>query len=196
MRVVLPSVSALALACCCIRSACASLLDSASRLSPLDDAAARATKPSRPVRGRFLHVTDLHPDQFYTYNATVESSCQLLNSSSDDPEAEVRAGYWGTPRTECDSPPRLIQRALGWASESFPDGPDGFDFIIWTGDNVRHDTGPTHPRTSTEIFEFNRWCIQQLQLAFPGVPIVPAIGNNDIYPHNIMWPGPNDVTFT
>lgn len=26
------------------------------------------------------------------------------------------------------------------------------------------------------------------------VPIVPSLGNNDVYPHNIMEPGPNRVT--
>lgn len=174
--------------------------------------------PAHTLHGRFLHVTDMHPDQFYTSNATVTSSCHLVGDARDDPEAELRAGYWGTPRTECDAPVRLVQRALAWAAEAFgspgtdahagagvdadaganassrPSG-RGLDFILWTGDNVRHDTGPVHPRTREEIFAFNRWCIEALQRAFPGVPIVPAIGNNDVYPHNIMWPGPNDVTF-
>lgn len=26
------------------------------------------------------------------------------------------------------------------------------------------------------------------------VPIIPSLGNNDVYPHNIMEPGPNRVT--
>lgn len=30
---------------------------------------------------------------------------------------------------------------------------------------------------------------------FPkGVPIVPSIGNNDIYPHNVMAAGPSSLT--
>lgn len=27
-----------------------------------------------------------------------------------------------------------------------------------------------------------------------GIPVIPSIGNNDVWPHNIMMPGPNDVT--
>lgn len=26
------------------------------------------------------------------------------------------------------------------------------------------------------------------------IPVVPTLGNNDIYPHNIMEPGPNRIT--
>lgn len=198
MRVLTILAALLLLGCCAQTSGASPLAHSAGAAPPRRGAgpAAAAGPAAEPaLHGRFLHVTDLHPDQFYTYNATVQSSCQLLDGSMDDPEAELRAGFWGAPRTECDSPPWLVQRALAWAARAFHQKEAGLDFIIWTGDNVRHDTGPPHPRSQDEIFEFNRWCIRQLQDAFPGVPIVPSIGNNDIYPHNIMWPGPNDVTF-
>jgi endopolyphosphatase len=26
------------------------------------------------------------------------------------------------------------------------------------------------------------------------MPIVPSVGNNDIYPHNVLSPGPNRIT--
>lgn len=65
----------------------------------------------------------------------------------------------------------------------------GFDFILWTGDSARHDIDNKLPRTPKEIFESNRWVLEQVENAFPGVPIVPVIGNNDIFPHNIMFPG-------
>lgn len=69
----------------------------------------------------------------------------------------------------------------------------GFDFIIWTGDSARHDIDNSYPRTRQEIYDLNKWCLDLLHEKFPGVPVVPNIGNNDIFPHNIMWPGPNDV---
>lgn len=70
----------------------------------------------------------------------------------------------------------------------------GIDFILWTGDTARHDIDFTHPRKAEEIFEYNRWALKLLQDRFPHTPIVPSLGNNDIIPHNIMFPGPNAMT--
>lgn len=44
------------------------------------------------------------------------------------------AGYWGAPRTECDSAPRMIQHTIDWLSREWK---DKIDFVIWTGDNAR-----------------------------------------------------------
>ncbi len=57
---------------------------------------------------------------------------------------------------------------------------DGFDYIIWTGDSARHDIDSDHPRTREEIFNYNRWALAEMERRFPGVAIVPSIGNNDI----------------
>lgn len=32
------------------------------------------------------------------------------------------------------------------------------------------------------------------ELGQPTIPVVPTLGNNDIYPHNIMLPGPSKLT--
>lgn len=32
---------------------------------------------------------------------------------------------------------------------------DKIDFIVWTGDNVRHDNDRNYPRTEQNIFEMN-----------------------------------------
>lgn len=70
----------------------------------------------------------------------------------------------------------------------------GIDYIIWTGDTARHDIDATHPRNAGEIFDYNRWVLSLVEKRFPGIPIVPNLGNNDIIPHNIMFPGPNLMT--
>jgi endopolyphosphatase len=37
--------------------------------------------------------------------------------------------------------------------------------------------------------------VDKMRETFPNhVTIVPSIGNNDIYPHNVLAPGPNHVT--
>lgn len=104
--------------------------------------------------------------------------------------------------SDCDSPPRLIEASLDWLSLNFMPQTSlsargsiawdaqveqldinrgrGIDFIIWTGDSARHDLDSGHPRTKSEIYELNRWTVGELEKRFPGVPLVPTIGNNDI----------------
>ncbi|CEH12188.1 Acid sphingomyelinase and PHM5 phosphate metabolism protein [Ceraceosorus bombacis] len=163
------------------------------------------------AHGRFLHITDLHPDPFYLSGGSVEAGCH-----EKKPKGGRRAGAWGTPISDCDSPPHLIEASLDWLAHNFmptssstsrgerasevsarhdeADGGRGVDFIIWTGDSARHDLDSGHPRTRSEIYELNRWAVGVLEKRFPGVPLVPTIGNNDIFPHNILFAGPNDVT--
>lgn len=161
--------------------------------------------------GRFLHITDLHPDPHYKHDSAVYGGCHHKKPKRKSDDGHRRAGWWGTGVSDCDSPPRLIESSLQWASQNWmPLSRDrassnnasssgaakgrGIDFIIWTGDSARHDSDNRLPRTNAEIFRLNRWTLNQIESAFPGVPIVPSIGNNDIFPHNILFPGPNSVT--
>lgn len=150
------------------------------------------------LSGRFLHVTDFHPDRYYKPGSAVSAGCHSKKPKKD----KDRAGYWGTPISGCDSPLHLVEESLDWVRRNWlPEQPQSgeedarapFDFIVWTGDSARHDIDNKYPRTRQEIYDTNRWALSLLEEAFPGTPIVPTIGNNDIFPHNIMWPGPNDV---
>lgn len=166
--------------------------------------------------GRFLHITDMHPDQYYAPGSRINDAC---HSQPDNVDEEMqrkrkkekkgkkgkrkpkRAGYWGAPVSVCDAPQYLIESTLDWLAESWVTPPgqngepgSGFDFILWTGDTARHDIDFTHPRNAQEIFEYNRWALHLFESKFPNTPIVPNIGNNDIIPHNIMFPGPNSLT--
>lgn len=150
------------------------------------------------LSGRFLHVTDFHPDPHYKVASAISSGCHSNKPKKD----KQRAGYWGSPVSGCDSPPQLVQASMAWIQDNWlpskntsaNDQRSSFDFVIWTGDSARHDLDSKYPRTRKEIYDLNRWCLSLLQSSFPGTPIVPTIGNNDIFPHNIMWPGPNEVT--
>lgn len=82
---------------------------------------------------------------------------------------------------------------------------DQIDFVVWTGDSVRHDNDERIPRTDDEIIEVNQFMAQKWLDLFgtrknvngPGsiprvaVPVIPTFGNNDITPHNIFRKGPN-----
>lgn len=176
-----------------------------------------AAAASKPLFGRFLHFTDMHPDQYYSPGSSVNDACHKQSSLGSEQKSDLLAnkkgkkhhkkekrngvGYWGAPVSVCDSPKHLIEATLDWLSQNWMvsntsdmDAGKGLDFIIWTGDTARHDIDATHPRNAKEIFAYNRWALSLVEERFPGIPIVPNFGNNDIIPHNIMFPGPNSMT--
>ncbi|KAI8355104.1 Metallo-dependent phosphatase-like protein [Choanephora cucurbitarum] len=144
-------------------------------------------KEVTPAHGRFLHITDIHMDQHYVYGATIQSDCHRKPKKHKHKKKEkgLLAGYWGAPGTDCDSSPRFVYHSIDWIAKEWK---DKIDFVIWTGDNARHDGDPYITRTQKEITGYNRKVTKALQEAFAHpdrtIPIVPCLGNNDVHPHN------------
>ncbi|PYH39856.1 endopolyphosphatase [Aspergillus neoniger CBS 115656] len=139
----------------------------------------------RTLSGRFLHITDLHPDPLYEPGTSDEKSCH---------RGEGSAGYYGAEETECDSPIALVNETFRWIENNLK---DKIDFVIWTGDSARHDNDERNPRTADEIVRLNQFMVDKFTEVFGGkdtIPIVPTFGNNDVMPHNIMKTGPNRWT--
>ncbi|KAJ7700104.1 hypothetical protein B0H17DRAFT_279239 [Mycena rosella] len=164
---------------------CSGMLDvsAAPQQVPFDVSA--AAKP-RKLHGRFLHtcIRSVVPTKNVRGNRM---------SPKERQEEENIAGWYGLPYSDCDSPFRLTNFTLDfiekkWASE--------IDFVIWTGDNARHDNDRKLPRTPPEIYDLNRAVATKMASVFTsrGIPVVPSLGNNDVWPHNIMIPGPNSIT--
>ncbi|GJJ68690.1 endopolyphosphatase [Entomortierella parvispora] len=182
-----------------------------------------ATSSSRPLHGRFLQITDIHPDEHYVDGAAIASSCHagvdspddlrdfnkqrpglaslsVLSSMTLDDGTTVPVGvggFYGAPNSICDSPFALANATFDWIDQNLV---DKIDFVVWTGDNARHDSDNTHPRTQDQINMMNNAIAKRFLEAFPispvtglRIPLVPSIGNNDVYPHNIMHPGPNPI---
>ncbi|KAG0200130.1 Endopolyphosphatase [Mortierella sp. GBA30] len=185
------------------------LLCSASVLSLSALPACSSAESSSGLVGRFLHITDIHPDEHYLNGAAVSTFCHtILSTSQDDANGSLRSfldedgdkpavgGYYGAPHTMCDSPFTLANATFDWIDKNLV---GSIDFVVWTGDNARHDYDKTHPRTQDQINEMNDVISKKFLSAFPvnsigkRLPIVPSIGNNDVYPHNIMHPGPNPI---
>ncbi|PYI00253.1 endopolyphosphatase [Aspergillus sclerotiicarbonarius CBS 121057] len=145
---------------------------------------------SRGLSGRFLHITDFHPDSYYQPGTSDEKRCHRGDGS---------AGYFGAEGTECDSPFALINETFRWIEDNLK---DNIDFVIWTGDSARHDNDEKNPRTAEEIIDLNQFMADKFAEVFKGkgathglsIPIVPTLGNNDIMPHNIFKDGPNRWT--
>ncbi|KAF9146822.1 Endopolyphosphatase [Mortierella sp. GBA39] len=229
----------------CSAIACTTLLATTSHAAP----------PSAPsleraeLKGRFLQMTDLHPDEHYLEGAAVWTSCHTIvgedsdvhdddneskqkrftryhgrvrrlphgdhndktsssnilrpgllhprsSSSSVVPVNTTIGGRYGAPNTICDSPLGLVDTTFDWIDKNVV---DSVDFVVWTGDNARHDSDNTHPRTQDEINALNKIIANKVLKTFPPgphgrpIPIIPSIGNNDVYPHNILQKGPNPI---
>ncbi|KAK2760754.1 Endopolyphosphatase [Arachnomyces sp. PD_36] len=152
-------------------------------------------KTSGGLHGRFLHITDIHPDHFYKAGSNSDKDHRCHSGSGDG------TGYLGAEGSSCDTPFTLVNETFKWINENLR---DSIDFVIWTGDSARHDNDEKQPRTEQEIVELNQAMADKVLEAFQKddpdsagdlqIPIVPSIGNNDIMPHNIMKDGPNRWT--
>ncbi|KAF9967071.1 Endopolyphosphatase [Mortierella alpina] len=157
--------------------------------------------------GRFLHITDIHPDEHYITDGSIASSCHRNSTDGDDDLKLLRpgrtdggvGGFFGAPYSICDSPFSLANATFNWIDKNLM---GTIDFVVWTGDNARHDSDNMHPRTQKEIEDLNRVIANKFLETFAPdkddpfqqrIPIVPSIGNNDVYPHNIMEAGPNRI---
>ncbi|KAI1435343.1 Endopolyphosphatase [Xylaria sp. CBS 124048] len=154
-------------------------------------AATAAATSHRRLHGRFLHITDLHPDEYYKpHTSTIENiACHRGNGI---------AGAYGAETSDCDSPLSLVNATLTWVKEHLK---DEIDFVVWTGDSARHDSDEKVPRRNKDVLAMNRRIADAFLDAFSDnkglvVPVVPTFGNNDIYPHNILLPGPNNILQT
>ncbi|KAG9101593.1 hypothetical protein FS749_005473 [Ceratobasidium sp. UAMH 11750] len=151
-----------------LAAASQSALASQTYLHPSNSAAVFEAKK---LHGRFIHITDMHPDGYYLPGSSISSSCHS-NKPRSDPD---RAGYFGAPGTDCDAPLSLINATFAWLEQEWA---DKIDFVIWTGDNARHDADSSIPRTPAEIRDMNRDMAHRMDALFTprGVPVVPSIG--------------------
>lgn len=154
-------------------------------------------KKEKILHGRFLHITDLHPDELNVIGGAIRKQChkklKQITSNSDI------SHKYGDPMSGCDSPIDLYESTLNWISNNLK---DHIDFVIWTGDNIRHDNDRANPRTEYDIFEMNEKVANDMANTFMDdnekdenpfdrrVKLIPSLGNNDVYPHNLFAPGP------
>lgn len=146
------------------------------------------------MHGRFLHITDVHPDPYYkTYSSTeADAACHRDKGP---------AGLYGAETSGCDTPLSLVNETFKWIETHLK---DKIDFVIWTGDSARHDNDEEIPRTREQIIDQNEFLVTKFTEVFGSnksnptnaftIPIVPTFGNNDIMPHNIFLSGPNRWT--
>lgn len=93
--------------------------------------------------GRFLHITDIHPDEHYIAGGSISSSCHRNSTDSDDDDLRIMrpgrtdggiGGVYGSPYSICDSPFSLSNATFDWIDKNLI---NNIDFVVWTGDNAR-----------------------------------------------------------
>lgn len=141
---------------------------------------------TRKLHGRFLHITDFHPDRHYKPHTSTRENDACHHGKGP-------AGVYGAETSDCDSPVALVQATFDWLAAQVR---DEIDFVIWTGDSARHDSDESIQRSEKEVLDSNRMLADKFAEVFSdadgmAVPVVPTFGNNDILPHNVMAPGPN-----
>jgi sphingomyelin phosphodiesterase len=83
------------------------------------------------------------------------------------------AGYWGDYR-KCDTPLRTIEAMYRHIASHHQ-----VDLIYWTGDLPPHDIWNQTRAGNVEVV---RATARQLREHFPGVPVLPALGNHESVP--------------
>src|ERR1700743_3362969 len=71
----------------------------------------------RRLKGKFLHITDIHPDPFYKVHSSTagDSACHRSKGS---------AGYYGAETSDCDSPFSLVNATFDWLKTHMRDEVD------------------------------------------------------------------------
>jgi hypothetical protein len=97
--------------------------------------------------GQFLHITDIHPDEFYINGGSISTSCHRNTTDDDEDDMKRRmmlrpgrtdggfGGLYGSPYSICDSPFSLANATFDWIDRNLI---GSLDFVIWTGDNARY----------------------------------------------------------
>lgn len=141
-------------------------------------------------QNRFWIITDIHYDSGYVEGSEAECGeplCCRYNNLTDTTQNNVSvpikdpAGKWGNYR--CDAPLALVQGILSEMVKIEPNP----DFIVWLGDNVKHDIWE---QSKEENLEATYNCTQFIKAAFPNTMVIPIFGNHEAYPTDQFAPPP------
>ncbi|TFY59676.1 hypothetical protein EVJ58_g5625 [Rhodofomes roseus] len=110
------------------------------------------TNAKRKLQGRFLHITDMHPDPYFKEDASETSACHRRKPK----KARPRSGYYGMPYSDCDSPMTLTNFTLDYLDKQWS---KEIDFVVCrTSPYMRGGVltdNPAHPGPNGVTSEFS-----------------------------------------
>eukprot|EP01127_Copromyxa_protea_P014298 TRINITY_DN3960_c0_g1_i1.p1 TRINITY_DN3960_c0_g1~~TRINITY_DN3960_c0_g1_i1.p1 ORF type:complete len:427 (-),score=52.13 TRINITY_DN3960_c0_g1_i1:28-1308(-) len=123
---------------------------------------------SAPTPHSFLHISDIHLDFGYNPSSNYHNLCR---EKPTVPVPDTTYGYYG--KYGCDSPETLVDSAFQYMHKVEPNP----DFILLGGDLPCHKL--TRPEDSLNTYLA---VLKKSAQAFPNVPTVVTMGNNDFFP--------------
>lgn len=131
---------------------------------------------------RFFHLSDIHIDPYYDAKADQSTFCRAelkMHCSVD-----LSAPHMPNPNGQfgCDTPQSMFNSSLA----SMLDVDSAPSFILISGDISAHCMD-----SSSKVLHNINLTLGLLRSVYPNISIFPTIGNNDIYPHNTLYPGPS-----
>ncbi|CAG8495112.1 2171_t:CDS:2, partial [Dentiscutata erythropus] len=129
-----------------------------------------------------------HLDPFYISKSDPIQICHRPNDTN--PEANT-AGEYGTLLSSCDTPYSLTNETMSYLQNNFKN----IDFIIFTGDFVRHDRDKSIPRTNDQVIFGHEIIVKYFTDIFDAdkIKFFPTFGNADEFVNDQLPPGPNDL---
>ncbi|CAI2172336.1 1102_t:CDS:2 [Funneliformis geosporum] len=142
---------------------------------------------NKEISGKFLHITDLHLDPYYLPNSNPKKYCHRYAKKSK----KNKSGKFGTLGSDCDSPYALLDSTFSFLKENFHDA----DFIIYTGDSLRHDRDSKIPFPNDDVISGHKSIVKYVteSLDLSKTKFIPTLGNNDEWEHNQLEGGPNTL---
>lgn len=125
---------------------------------------------------RILHLSDIHLDPYYVEGAPTRCSeticCRNTTRGRQNSKSSGRFGDYS-----CDVPLNTVKTIFDYIKNYVK-----FDFIYWGGDASPHDDLTTNEQ---EKFTVMQTVYELLEEYFPGVKILPVVGNHESYPLNL-----------
>ena len=153
---------------------------------------------------KFIHITDINFDPLYKEKSNIHEFCHRGRGSAGKYGQAVNTEVFRNFKYifsyqvhnnlslfNCDSPEKLLDFTLDFVKNNFE---TDIDFIIWTGDNSRHDFDPKLPLNFEESESINEFVLKKYLFPLSSMAmIIPSIGKNDVLvsPNNCLEIGPN-----
>ena len=126
----------------------------------------------------FLWLSDIHLDPYYGQKAA------MSRGSKDSPDCssfELDRDTYDYGTVGCDAPLSLVEETLRHALENNSNTSNSFDFILITGDIVRHGTDQLDDPI-VETRAILRQVHDTVRQYFRNTTVIPVLGNNDVTP--------------
>jgi len=143
---------------------------------------------TRTESGFFLQISDVHLDPWYSASLGQSCFCSKVPNSIVSKTCEQSADGNMYGQRGCDTPSALLKALLRAASEAEPK--EGYDWVLLTGDYVRHrmQTLP-EPTAKENMLRVFREVVEEVRQHFPNTAVhhnfgreFHTLGNSDFFP--------------